>query len=114
MSVISAFGTPGTREYSLISAFGTPGTINSEYSLISAFGTPGTRKYPVISAFGTPGTERFKMAGTRESLSTNGYWIFTFPHVRTAVDYQGINNALYQYVVPGTLYEKKKVVRKSK
>ena len=64
--VISAVGSPGTREYSVISAVvvqvlastvisavGTPGT--GEYSVISAVGTPGTREYSVISAFGTQG-----------------------------------------------------------
>ena len=70
-SVISAFRTPGTREYSVISAFGTPGT--REYSVISAFGTPGTREYSVISAFGTAVTEPFKMTDTRESLRTNDW-----------------------------------------
>ena len=55
--LISAFGTPGPREYSVISAFGAPGT--REYLVISAFGTPGTRAYSVISAFGTPGTREY-------------------------------------------------------
>ena len=41
LPVISAFGTPDTRECSIISAFCTPGT--HEYSVISAFGAPGTR-----------------------------------------------------------------------
>ena len=70
-SVISAFDTPGTREYSVISAVSTPGT--RECSVISAFGTPCTREYSVISAFGTPGTETFKMTDTRKSLSTNDW-----------------------------------------
>ena len=39
--VISAFGTPGTGEYSNISALSTPGI--GEYSVIPGFGTPGTR-----------------------------------------------------------------------
>ena len=81
LKVISAFGTPGTREYSITSAVGTPGT--HEYSIITAFGTPGTREYSVIqllvsqgpasaqviSALGTPGTEPFNMTCTRESLT---------------------------------------------
>ena len=54
---MSAFGTPGTREYSVISAFGTPGT--HEYSVIPAVATPGTREYSVISAVGTPGTREY-------------------------------------------------------
>ena len=39
-TVISAFRTAGTREYSVISVPGTLGT--REYSAISAFGTPDT------------------------------------------------------------------------
>ena len=70
--VISAFGARATPEYSLISAFGTPGTRRGtrECSVISAVGTPGTRDYSVISALGTLGTESCKMTATRESLTT--------------------------------------------
>ena len=58
--VISAFGTPGSREYSSyfeVSAFGTPGTrgysshetffvlqVLASIQPTSAFGTPGTRE----------------------------------------------------------------------
>ena len=67
--VVSAFGAPGTREYSVMSAFGAAST--REYSVISALGTAGIRDYSshlsvlvlqvlagtqVISAVGTPGT----------------------------------------------------------
>ena len=46
--------------------------------VISAFGTPGTREYSkVISAFGTPGTEPFMMTGTRESL-TEYQWLVSY------------------------------------
>ena len=64
--------------------------------VISAFGTPGTREYSVISAFGTPGTESFKMTGTRESLAgycvmtgTGNLTTFEdiiFSYARTAAD----------------------------
>ena len=48
--VISAFGAPGTREYSVVSA---PGALGSrEYSVVSAL---STREHSVISAFGAPG-----------------------------------------------------------
>ena len=80
-SVVSAFGTPATREYSLISTFWY-----SRYSrvlksflrlilqlLVSAQSfqllvLQGLASTQVISASGTPATEPFKMTGTRESL----------------------------------------------
>lgn len=75
--VISAFGARATPEYSLISAFGTPGTRRGtrECSVFPAFGNSwDSRALRISSFFGTCGSREYQvisavdMGGTREHL----------------------------------------------
>ena len=70
--VVSAFGTPGTAEYSVHSALCIPGNRQRIRTLkvISAFGTVYSTDSRVLSHFSFwYSRESFHMTGTRESLT---------------------------------------------